>query len=360
MDAPHVAYGKAVCCPACGGIFTPVLPRAELVDLGTGAEPVESLPDAAILGPIDPAPAEPAPPGEPAPQAFGPQSPVPYVPVVQIPPPEPAAPVPPPELSSLNAALAISDVLNLPPSDGEEGAADALALLAGGRTVQAPAGPTPPDRQAPPKPDGWYIETDNGEIGPFTSRQIAIKAYRDEIGREAMLSHPGKGVRIVAGKVPFLFRRPGDGLGASSSDPAAADDGEPGWYVEMLGKEIGPLTTAQVEHAARRGIIARDAILTHARKGIRVVAGDVPRLFPEDRPAGATAPPTTEDAPPPPTVDVQAPPSPPTLPSPLAELGEQTASPGEAPAADALAALQQALAAAEARKAEAEQKKSGK
>jgi len=53
---------------------------------------------------------------------------------------------------------------------------------------------------------GWYIETDSGDLGPFTSRQVAGAARRGQLSRDAVLRHAAKGFRVVAGRVPLLFR----------------------------------------------------------------------------------------------------------------------------------------------------------
>ena len=351
MDAPHVAHGKAICCPACGGIFTPVLPRAQVVDFAQGAQEVASSGDVAVLAPLDQAanaPAPQVPAVQPPVQAATPYVPAPP-PVLQI--PVPTGPQFPGQPPSPVAAAAIGDALGLGQQGGQNGAADALAMLAAGGPVE-PAAADLLSRPPDDRPDGWYIETGNGDVGPFTSREIAVKAYHNEIGRETVLFHPGKGVRLVAGKVPSLSRRgPAVGAGVDAGRtapgrPGAAggdtDPEAPEWFVEIAGKEIGPLSTVQVEQAAQRGLITRDAVLTFPRKGIRVVAGDVPRLFPPDRPPEAAAQPPEAAAQP---ADAAKTPQAPSL-------APQPA-PDEPPN-DPLSALQQALAAEEAKRADAD------
>ena len=367
MDAPHVAHGKAICCPACGDIFTPVFPRAQVVDLTGESQPAEPPADAVILWPIDPAagafpPAEAPVPEAPLAEGPAPAPAIPYVPAARRPVVRPAAPGPLPPGSAEAGPLPGPAATPGPPdaqSPGSGDAADALAVLAESCTNHQPPARELPYPEPDERPDGWYMESDNGDLGPFTSRQIAIKAYREEISRDTVLIHPRKGVRVLAGRVPFLFRRSpaASGAPAQAGDGQPPDEEEPGWYVEMYGKEIGPLTTAQVELAAQRGILARDAVLTHPRKDIRVFASQVPRLFPEDRQrTGPVAGPASKDASEAPSMDVRGRTPASASDSSWDKLLPESEVPAEPPTSAALAALQQALADREAKKAETDRK----
>ena len=168
MEASEALLHKQVGCPRCQRAFRAELPKATIID--------DNIPVGKIAK-ID-------------------QDDMPAARIT----PESVSPSTPDELGGSERLADLTRAVGSPKrrrpmhrrSGGTE---DALMRMSGGSTAQ-------------PKPEGWYVKTSKGDVGPLNDEKLAEVTHKGLIKRDTKLKRGKKGGYITAAEVPGLFKKP--------------------------------------------------------------------------------------------------------------------------------------------------------
>ena len=253
MEASEVLIHKQVRCPLCQHVFSAELPKATVID--------DNMPEGGIT-------------------RIGQGG----VPVARITPESVDSSIP----DELGGAERLADLTRAVGSPKRrrrvhrrtDGTEDALMKMSGGSTAK-------------PEPEGWYVKTDKGDIGPLNNEKLAEVIHKGLIKRDTKLRRGKDGRYVTAAEVSGLFEKPPVDMSRVSDAPpedppsqppskssASAEKHEPHqdrqpdqskaprysdkpvegfgrsestWKCRIDGQEHGPLNTEQLRQLAQTG-----------------------------------------------------------------------------------------------------------
>ena len=144
----------------------------------------------------------------------------------------------------------------------------------------------------------WYIQQNNGQIGPFSFEILKEKALSGELKPKDNVWKSGSADWVTAEDIPELFSSPPPiAIAKPLPEILSTRKSKKSWYVQDSKKNIGPLTFVELQTMAVRGQLNPDDVVWSEGEPRWIRAGDVEALpFPQAPPQ--QAPPKTSPKPP--------------------------------------------------------------
>lgn len=122
-----------------------------------------------------------------------------------------------------------------------------LPLRSSPASTSAPEPAAPPTEAPPPDGDEWYAEIGGGYQGPFSVDQLRDKVQQQALTSTDYVKLGPTGTPQPAGRVSSLKSLFVPGTASPQPEPSSATpDAVKQWYVEVGGRNHGPLNTDEI------------------------------------------------------------------------------------------------------------------